>query len=132
MAAQDQSAAGTRGTGDGPGDTYCVAGSLTITRAASTARELESLSDPLTIDLSKVEKMDTVGAWIVYRTVRDRGANPFGERPLGRQFDIELPVQHLPLRLGIGTDVARHDVPHQPRRNQLADAKQRADSSHAP
>jgi hypothetical protein len=42
---------------------------------------------------------------------------------LGRQFDIELPVQHLPLRLGIGTDVARHDAPHQPRRNQLADAK---------
>ena len=78
MAAQDQSAAGSRGTGDGPGDTYCVAGSLTITRAASTARELEALSDPLTIDLSKVEKMDTVGAWIVYRTVRDRGAKVVG------------------------------------------------------
>src|SRR5918997_2787354 len=78
MAVLDKTAAGSRGTGDGPGDTYCVAGSLTITRAASTARELDALSDPLTIDLSKVEKMDTVGAWIIYRTVRDRGAKVVG------------------------------------------------------
>ena len=78
MADQDQPAAGTRGTGDGPGDTFCVSGSLTITRAASPARELEALADPLTIDRSKVDKMDTVGAWIIYRTVRDRGAKVVG------------------------------------------------------
>jgi phospholipid/cholesterol/gamma-HCH transport system permease protein len=81
MAAQDQSAEGSPGTGDGPGDTYCVSGALTITRAASTARELDRLSDPLTIDLSKVGKMDTVGAWIIYRTVRDRGAKVVGASP---------------------------------------------------
>ena len=78
MAAKDKPAAGYRGTVEGPGDIYCVAGSLTITRAASTARELDSLADPLTIDLSKVEKMDTVGAWIIYRTVRDRAAKVVG------------------------------------------------------
>ena len=55
----------------------CV-GSLTIARAASTERELEAAPDPLTIDLSGVEKMDTVGAWIIYRTVRDRGAKVVG------------------------------------------------------
>lgn len=73
MAAQDQNA-----TGGGEGNIYRVSGALTITRAATTARELEGLSDPLTIDLSEVEKMDTVGAWIVYRTVRDRGAKLVG------------------------------------------------------
>ena len=53
---------------------YRVLGSLTISRAGSTQREIDALPDPVTIDLSGVEKVDTVGAWIIYRTVRDRGA----------------------------------------------------------
>ena len=57
---------------------YRVAGALTITRAATTQREIDSLPDPLTIDLSKVERMDTVGAWLVYRAVRDRKATVIG------------------------------------------------------
>jgi phospholipid/cholesterol/gamma-HCH transport system permease protein len=60
------------------GSVYRVAGALTITRAATTQREIDSLSDPLTIDLSEISRMDTVGAWIVYRTVRDRGAKVIG------------------------------------------------------
>ncbi|MFL6730553.1 MAG: MlaE family lipid ABC transporter permease subunit [Sphingomicrobium sp.] len=58
--------------------TYRVAGALTITRAATTQREIDMLPDPLTIDLSEVERMDTVGAWIIYRTVRDRKAKVIG------------------------------------------------------
>jgi phospholipid/cholesterol/gamma-HCH transport system permease protein len=58
--------------------TYRVSGALTITRAASTQRELEALPDPLVIDLSEVDRMDTVGAWLVYRAVRDRGAKVVG------------------------------------------------------
>jgi phospholipid/cholesterol/gamma-HCH transport system permease protein len=58
----------------GGGDTYRAAGTLTITRAATTEREIASAADPLTIDLGRVERMDTVGAWIIHRTVRDRGA----------------------------------------------------------
>ncbi|MBA3511950.1 ABC transporter permease [Sphingomonas sp.] len=81
MADDDQTAAESRGAREGAGETYRIAGALTITRAATTAREIESLSDPLTIDLSKVEKMDTVGAWLVYRTVRDRGAKVVGATP---------------------------------------------------
>ncbi|QDP19763.1 ABC transporter permease [Sphingomonas xanthus] len=57
---------------------YRCVGSLTISRAASTQRELEAIPDPLTIDLSGVEKIDTVGAWLIYRTVRDRGARVTG------------------------------------------------------
>ena len=60
------------------GSVYRVAGALTITRAATTQREIDALADPLTIDLSEIERMDTVGAWIVYRTVRDRGAKVIG------------------------------------------------------
>ena len=60
------------------GATYRVAGALTITRAATTQREIDSLPDPLTIDLSDIQRMDTVGAWLVYRAVRDRGAHVIG------------------------------------------------------
>lgn len=65
-------------TDEGRGSVYRVAGALTITRAATTQREIEALPDPLTIDLSKIDRMDTVGAWLVYRTVRDRGAKVVG------------------------------------------------------
>ncbi|MCL6741215.1 MlaE family lipid ABC transporter permease subunit [Sphingomonas sp. RB56-2] len=60
------------------GQPYRVLGSLTISRAGSTQREIEAMPDPLTIDLSGVEKVDTVGAWLIYRTVRDRGAKVVG------------------------------------------------------
>jgi phospholipid/cholesterol/gamma-HCH transport system permease protein len=60
------------------GSVYRVAGALTITRAATTQREIDAMPDPLTIDLSDIDRMDTVGAWVVYRTVRDRGAKVIG------------------------------------------------------
>ncbi len=56
-------------------------GSLTIARVASTERELAEAPDPLTIDLSGVKRMDTVGAWLIHRTMRDRGATITGARP---------------------------------------------------
>ena len=65
---------------DRHGSVYRVAGALTITRAATTQREIDNLPDPLTIDLTDINRMDTVGAWIVYRTVRDRGAKVIGAR----------------------------------------------------
>ena len=60
--------------GEHEGSHYRVAGALTITRAATTQREIDALPDPVTIDLAEVDRMDTVGAYIVYRTVRDRKA----------------------------------------------------------
>ena len=73
MADMDQT-----GAEDSEGSLYRVAGALTITRAATTQRELDALPNPLTIDLSDIERMDTVGAWLVYRAVRDRGAKVVG------------------------------------------------------
>jgi phospholipid/cholesterol/gamma-HCH transport system permease protein len=67
-----------RQEGDEHRSLYRVAGALTITRAATTQREIDALADPVTIDLSDVNRMDTVGAWIVYRTVRDRNAKVIG------------------------------------------------------
>jgi phospholipid/cholesterol/gamma-HCH transport system permease protein len=49
-------------------------GVMTIARVGSLTREIDAAPDPLTIDLSGVQRMDTVGAWLVHRTVRDRGA----------------------------------------------------------
>jgi phospholipid/cholesterol/gamma-HCH transport system permease protein len=60
------------------GSVYRVAGTINIARAATTQREIDALPDPLTIDLSDITRMDTVGAWIIYRTVRDRGAKVIG------------------------------------------------------
>ena len=96
MAAKDQHSAGNQG-----GATYKVAGSLTITRAATSAREIEAAPDPLTIDLSEVEKMDTIGAWLVYRTVRDRnarvvGASPEAEKLLDQVAEADRPVRVRP------------------------------------
>src|SRR6478672_13727742 len=83
------------------GSVYRVAGPITITRAATTQREIDALPDPLTIDLSEIDRMDTVGAWIVYRTVRDRKAKVIGasrdETSLLKQVgDFDHPVKIVP------------------------------------
>jgi len=80
---------------------YRCVGSITIARAGSTQRELEAVPDPLTIDLSGVEKMDTVGAWLIYRTVRDRGATVINVSRdvcglLDQVADFDTPVQIRP------------------------------------
>jgi len=83
------------------GSVYRVAGALTITRAATTQREIDALSDPITIDLSDINRMDTVGAWIIYRTVRDRHAKVIGashdEVSLLKQVrEFDKPTQVVP------------------------------------
>ncbi len=80
---------------------YRCVGSITIARAGSTQRELEAMPDPLTIDLSGVEKMDTVGAWLIYRTVRDRGAKVINASSdvcglLDQVADFDTPVKIRP------------------------------------
>jgi phospholipid/cholesterol/gamma-HCH transport system permease protein len=55
----------------------------------------------LVIDLSGVERMDTVGAWLVYRAVRDRGAKVVGASPesqslLDQVAEFDKPVQVRP------------------------------------
>ena len=50
-------------------------GTLTLARLADLPQRLTSLtSEPRSIDISAVERMDTVGAWLVHRLSRDTGA----------------------------------------------------------
>jgi phospholipid/cholesterol/gamma-HCH transport system permease protein len=83
------------------GQAMRIRGALTITRAASLQREIDAEADPLTFDLSGVERMDTVGAWLVYRAVRDRGAKVTGASPqanslLDQVAEFDKPVQVRP------------------------------------
>jgi phospholipid/cholesterol/gamma-HCH transport system permease protein len=101
----------TRGYREGdehhPDRIYRCAGTLTITRAATTDRELELMPDGMTIDLSGVTKMDTVGAWLVYRAVRDRGAKVVGASEdvtglLEQVRHADKPVRVIPEQEGGG------------------------------
>ena len=81
------------------GNIYRMSGALTITRAASTQRELDALADPLTIDLAGVEKMDTVGAWLIHRAVRDRTAEVVGTSPEQQQLLEQVAEADHPTRM---------------------------------
>ena len=90
---------------DNAGNCYRCVGTLTILRAATTEREIAAMADGMEIDLSGVEKMDTVGAWLVYRAVRDRGAKVTGESKkirglLEQVADADRPVRVVPERRG--------------------------------
>ena len=86
---------------EGGNPPFRIRGALTITRAASIQREIDAEADPLVIDLSGVERMDTVGAWLVYRAVRDRGAKVVGASPesqslLDQVAEFDKPAQVRP------------------------------------
>src|SRR5437868_8963972 len=63
-------------------DGACVlrfSGNLTLLRVRKLTEQLnEVTTDDLTVDLSEVERMDTVGAWLIHKLQRDRGAKLVG------------------------------------------------------
>jgi phospholipid/cholesterol/gamma-HCH transport system permease protein len=81
-------------------DGRCVlrfSGSLTLLRVRKLSEQLEEIeAEHLTVDLSDVERMDTVGAWLVHKLERDRGA-----KIVGATEDQQLLIDH----------VARADMP---------------------
>jgi phospholipid/cholesterol/gamma-HCH transport system permease protein len=86
---------------EGRDDVYRVSGALTIGRAATTDRELADMPDGMTIDLSQIERVDTVGAWLIYRATRDRGATVVGANKevaalIEQVSQADEPVQVLP------------------------------------
>lgn len=85
--------------GDG-GDVLKLAGRLTLARLGDLPHVLETIGPVARIDLSDVERMDTVGAWLVLRTARAQdavisGASPDAERLLTavRQSQAEPPAE---------------------------------------
>lgn len=53
-------------------------GTLVIASAESIDNRLRSIGNVKRIDLSGLEHLDTVGAWLIYRTARDNGAQIIG------------------------------------------------------
>ena len=58
-------------------------GPLTLARIGTLPDRLEGLANgrPMTLDLSQIERMDTVGAWLVYRLARRTEADVTGTDP---------------------------------------------------
>ena len=67
-----------------------LSGPLTIARVGTTERAIEEAGDPLIIDVSKVERIDTVGAWLLHRTRNLRGA-----KIVGASRDIEELIEEV-------------------------------------
>ncbi|HMG46240.1 MAG TPA: MlaE family lipid ABC transporter permease subunit [Allosphingosinicella sp.] len=81
-------------------DGTCVlrlSGALTLLRVRKLSEQLEEIeADRLKVDLSGVERMDTVGAWLIHKLERDRGA-----KIVGATEEQQLLIDH----------VARADMP---------------------
>jgi len=77
-------------------------GDLTLSRLGVLPAKLDRLKGSgFLIDLSQVGRMDTIGAWIVHRTVRDRGGEVAGASPgiarlLSRIGEVDEPVKVRP------------------------------------
>jgi phospholipid/cholesterol/gamma-HCH transport system permease protein len=73
---------------------HCVlrfAGNLTILRVRKLSEQLAEIdSDDIIVDLSDVERMDTVGAWLVHKLERDRGA-----KIVGANREQQLLIEHV-------------------------------------
>jgi len=64
------------------GGTLRFTGDLSLAKLGDLPDRLATLSDKVTrIDLSKVDRIDTVGAWVVHRFARDQGATIEGLGP---------------------------------------------------
>ncbi|WP_419826587.1 ABC transporter permease [Sphingomonas sp.] len=83
------------------GGTLRFTGALTLARLGDVPRRLEALNtQPTRVDLSAVERMDTVGAWIVHRLERDHGVRVDGaddrqRRLIAKVGEVDRP---LPIR----------------------------------
>jgi phospholipid/cholesterol/gamma-HCH transport system permease protein len=80
-------------------------GPLTLARIGTLPDRLQGLANgrPMTIDLSGVDRMDTVGAWLVYRFARGHdaqvaGADPHMETLLDQVAQADQPVKVRPDR----------------------------------
>ena len=66
-------------------------GNLTILRVRKLSEQLNEIdADDLTVDLTDVERMDTVGAWLVHKLQRDRGA-----KIVGANKEQKLLIEHV-------------------------------------
>jgi len=106
-------------------DGRCVlrfSGSLTLLRVRKLSAQLDAVkADRLVVDLSQVERMDTVGAWLVHKLERDQGAQIVGasedqqtlidhvaraDQPMKVRREPEPRLSHMAAEVGIATQTA--------------------------
>ncbi len=99
-----------------------LSGNLTLIRVRKLSEQLKELPEgSLVVDLSEVERMDTVGAWLVHKLARDRGAEIVGasdeqqtlidhvaqaDQPVTIRRDKEPPFRQLLGEVGAATQTA--------------------------
>ena len=106
-------------------DGRCVlrfSGNLTMRRVRKLGPQLRAIQgDNIVIDLSGVERMDTVGAWLVHKLERDQGARIVGadedqqtlidhvaraDQPMKVRREYEPPLRQAVREVGIATQTA--------------------------
>lgn len=93
--------------GEAQGPRLVLSGALTLAAIAPFERALRGVSGPIAaIDLTQVDEMDTVGAWVVCRLAREHGAEITGaseaaERLLGAVRGIDAGSDIRPPRLPV-------------------------------
>ena len=106
-------------------DGKCVlrfSGNLTLLRVRKLTEQLKEVeANELVVDLSGVERMDTVGAWLVHKLERDRGARIVGtteeqqtlidhvaraDQPMKVHREYEPPLRLLLAEVGAATQTA--------------------------
>jgi phospholipid/cholesterol/gamma-HCH transport system permease protein len=84
------------------GDALRFSGALVLARIGDLPQRLENLpTPPRSIDLSDIERIDTVGAWLVHRLARDNnaainGADEDAQRLIEQVSQVDKPLQVRP------------------------------------
>lgn len=78
------------------GATLRFRGNLSLAALGDLPDRLDAVQGPVArIDLSRIDRIDTVGAWVVHRFARDRGAEVEGLQPGSRHlFDQVVAAEH--------------------------------------
>ncbi|HZG46718.1 MAG TPA: MlaE family lipid ABC transporter permease subunit [Allosphingosinicella sp.] len=77
-----------------------LSGSLTLARSRALTRQLDGVTgDKLRVDLSDVDRMDTVGAWLIHKLQRDRDVELVGVTDEQRSLIDNVAAADRPAKL---------------------------------
>src|SRR5687767_15810290 len=74
-------------------------GALTLAGLDDLPRRLTTLDPPRQIDISGVERIDTVGAWIIHRIARDHDAEIVGADQDAAHLIEQVTAADMPLKV---------------------------------
>lgn len=97
-------------------------GNLSLLRVRRLSEEIDQITaEKITVDLAEVERMDTVGAWLIHKLERDRGATIVNvspdqqtlidqvakaDRPVQLEEEEEPVIEEIVGRVGSATQLA--------------------------